>query len=142
MSTVPLLFQVTTPLKTGEPLSVVVPVVFNAPAPVKLVPPKMTAPLAVRLPAPPSEPPVRLKTEFASSDEFCARASEPPVIATVLMFAPPPGLVTVRLLADSAVLMVMVLGPLPRSMMASAFAVGVPRSQLPPMFQLLAPVAM
>src|SRR3989338_10309862 len=60
MSTVPLLFQVTAPLKAGEPTSVVVPLVFSVPPPTPLsvAPPRVKALLTVRLPAPERVPPV------------------------------------------------------------------------------------
>ncbi len=60
MSTVPLLFQVTTPLKAGEPLSVVVPLVLKLPPPTPLnvVPPRVRALFTVRLPIPDTVPPV------------------------------------------------------------------------------------
>ena len=84
-------------------------------------------------------PPPTTRAEFISNDEAAgpASVSVPPVTDTVLV---PPGLVTVRVLADAAVSTVRVLLPA-RLYAASALALGVPRSQLAAVLQFCARVA-
>ena len=116
----------------------VVPLVLNAPPPpVNVVPPKVTAPLAVRLPAPPSVPPKRLRVVVAALLEVPFSCSAPPVIDTVSSspkvsdFATCVPVLTVAVLVNPLTLTI-----------ASLFAVGVPRVQLVPISHalLVAPV--
>ena len=138
-STMPLLFQVL--VTRLPPLWVVVPEVFSAPSPLMAPPLQLNAPPTFKLPAAEIVPLPTLKAEFASIDESCASVSEPPPLRETALTFPPPALVTVRLLADSAVLTVMVLVVPPVAITASALEFGVPRSQLLLMFQLpLTPV--
>ena len=80
-----------------------------------------------------------MSTELASNDAAAGpeRVRLPPVTDTVLV---PLGLVTANVFADALVSMVSVLLPA-RPYTASAFAFGVPRSQLAVVLQFCAPVA-
>ena len=79
MFSAPLLFQ-TRPRSVGEPLTVVVPAVLNAPLPVMAPPLRLSAPFTVRSPAPESVPPVMFKLLTV---EALPRLSAPPDIEAV-----------------------------------------------------------
>ena len=84
MSTVPLLFQVATPLKLGVPTSVVVPVVVRVPPPTpsKVVAPRLKALSIVTLPAPVKVPPFSESVGPPTAKVLAvAKFMMPPVIA-------------------------------------------------------------